>query len=473
LHAKRWWVLALCFICTFFTVMDLGIVVVALPSIGRVLHSGPDQVQWVVSGYALTFGIVPTIAGRLGDDFGQRPLLAVGICGFLAFSVVIGLAPNAMLLVVGRLLQGATGGLIQPQVVGLVHTMFSDARRGTAFSLIGLATATAAAAGPALGGLILVAGGPTLGWRLIFFINVPLCLTALVLCLSLVPRSVRERPSGRLDVRGIALLSVGLFGLLFPAIELNSHRDYRLPVIFIAAVVILTLLYRWEAGGARRTSSPLVDVGLFRITSYVNGVGIAFLYSAGYLAAPLLLTLFLQEGLDYSPLAAGLAALPVAVGAAVSAPLGGLLLRRVGRRLVVAGLSLFIAGTAGAAVSALIVSGLAPQHVGIALAVPLLVAGIGGGWVMHPNQALTLENIDAAHGSAAGGLIQAGQRLGGALGTAISSTVFYILVSLSAGHAAHGRARLYAHAFVGGSSVLLLVSVGALLLAIRDARQRR
>jgi MFS family permease len=214
-------------------------------------------------------------------------------------------------------------------------------------------------------------------------------------------------------------------------------------------------------------------VGLFRIRSFVNGAGIAFLYSAGYFAAPLLLSLFLQEGLGYPPLAAGLAALPIAAGAALSAPVGGRLLQRAGRRLVVAGLFLFVVGMATAAGTAVIVTGLAPHDVGIALAVPFLVAGIGGGWVMHPNQALTLENIDAAQGSAAGGLIQAGQRIGGAVGTAISSTVFYVLASMSAGHAGHARDRLYAHAFVGGSTVLLLVSVAALLLAGHDAHQRR
>ncbi|HJQ46789.1 MAG TPA: MFS transporter [Amycolatopsis sp.] len=469
-HSRRWWVLALCIICTVFTVLDLGIVVVALPTIAHTLDAGPDEVQWVVSGYALTFGIVPTIAGRLGDDFGQRPLLMIGITGFLAFSVLIGVAPNPSVIIVGRLLQGMTGGLIQPQVVGLVHRMFTDSRRGTAFGLIGLAAAVGTAAGPALGGLILSAAGPSLGWRLIFLVNVPITLIAIALCLAVVPRKVLDGRRRRLDVRGVVLLSSGLFAILFPAIEVNTHREVWLLPILAAAPLSLWLLYRWEAGGARERVSPIVDVDLFRSPRYRSGVGIAALYSAAYMSAPLLLSLFLQEGLGYSPFASGLAVVPVAIGAGLSAPLSGIMLRRVGDRVVSTGLGIFVLGLAGTALAALAVSGSAPGTVGLAIAGPLLVAGIGGGWVMHPNQALSLDDVDASRGSGAGGVIQAGQRLGGAVGTAVSSTAYFLVADLAASYSTRQGDEIHAWAFVAGVGCLTLCAVAAFVIAVRHAR---
>jgi len=473
LNPKRWWLLGLCLICTFMTVMDIGIAVVALPSIGHALRSGPDQVQWVISGYALTFGIVPTIAGRLGDDLGQRPVLAMGICGFSLLSLMSGLAPTALVLVTGRILQGATAGLIQPQVVGLVHRTFFGRERGTAFGLVGLATAIGTAAGPVLGGLILFAAGPGTGWRVLFLINVPFGCAALAMCLTLTARKPRKRPRVRLDVVGVILLSVGLFGLLFSAIELNTHIDYRLALIAVVALVILAVLYRWEAGGARRRGFPLIDVDLFGIPTYRNGVAIAFLYSAGYQAEPLLLTLFLQEGLRFTPLGAGLAAAPVAVGAALSAPLAGRLLQKAGRRLVVRGLVLFTAGTTLAAITAVAVTRVAPSLMGLAFIAPFFIAGIGGGWVLHPNQALTLEDIDVAHGSAAGGLIQAGQRLGGAIGTAVSSTVFYLIASTAGRLPGSAHDRIYSDGFAVASAMVAVFTAMGCVIAARDARNRR
>ena len=155
---RRWAALFVCVTALFMTLLDVSIVLVALPSIGRGIGAGPSQLQWVVSGYALAFGMVPIIAGRLGDDRGRRLMLLIGIAAFVVTSAMVGLAPTAGVLVVGRVLQGLAGGLINPQVSGLVQQLFPVHERGRAFGAIGTAVGVATASGP------VAAPQPTLCW---------------------------------------------------------------------------------------------------------------------------------------------------------------------------------------------------------------------------------------------------------------------------------------------------------------------
>src|SRR4051812_36322445 len=170
---RRWAALGVCVSALFITLLDVSIVAVALPSIGRDLHAGPSQLQWVVSGYALAFGMVPIIGGRLGDDRGRKRMLLLGIAGFVACSALVGLAPSPGVLIAGRVLQGLAGGLVNPQVSGLVQQLFPGHERGRAFGTIGAAVGTATAAGPVVGGVLIAVGGPDTGWRLCFLVNVP------------------------------------------------------------------------------------------------------------------------------------------------------------------------------------------------------------------------------------------------------------------------------------------------------------
>ena len=166
LDPRRWRALAVCVTALFTTLLDVSIVAVALPSIGRDTGADPAQLQWVVSGYALAFGMVPIIGGRLGDDRGRKRMLLIGIGSFAVCSTVVGLAPTAGILVAGRVLQGLAGGLVNPQVSGVVQQLFPLDERGRAFGVIGTVVGVATAAGPVVGGSIIALGGPTLGWRL-------------------------------------------------------------------------------------------------------------------------------------------------------------------------------------------------------------------------------------------------------------------------------------------------------------------
>jgi EmrB/QacA subfamily drug resistance transporter len=468
---RRWAALFVCVTALFMTLLDVSIVVVALPSIGRDIGAGPSELQWVVSGYALAFGMVPIIAGRLGDDRGRRVMLLVGIAAFVVCSAMVGLAPTSAVMIIGRVLQGVAGGLINPQVSGLVQQLFPRHERGRAFGAIGTAVGVATAAGPVIGGLIIAVGGEHLGWRLCFLVNVPIGITSFVLCRRLLPRDEPREHKRALDLPGVGLLTLGMFGVLFPIVQFDAHRDLRLLLIVAPALAVLFGFLTWERGSGRARGHPLIDTSLFRLRSYSSGVALAFVYFIGYTGTPLVLSLFLQLGLGFSPLHSGLTAAAYAVGTAISAPIGGRLVPRIGRKLLVGALVLFVVGVAGAAVTGLLAAGaVSNDTMTFVLAGPLLVAGFGGGSVITPNQALSLAEVDVSGGSTAGGMLQTAQRIGNATGSALGSAVFYAVAASAVGLTGDSRASHYGTAYASALGLAVLFGLGALALAVRDAR---
>jgi EmrB/QacA subfamily drug resistance transporter len=471
LDPRRWRALGVCVCALYITLLDVSIVNVALVPIGRATGAGPAQLQWVVSGYALAFGMVPIIGGRLGDDRGRRLLLQVGIASFVVFSAMVGLAPNPTVLVAGRVLQGFAGGLLNPQVSGLVQQLFPRWERGRAFGVIGTAVGVATATGPVLGGAILALGGPTYGWRLCFLVNVPIGIAALVLVRTWLPApEPRVGPARPLDLPGAALLAAGVFTLLLPAVQYDASHDLRLALLLVPALGLLGAFYAWERGPARRRGYPLIDLGLFRISSYADGIWLAVLFFCAYTGTPLVLALFLQEGLGYTPLQSGLTASAYAVGVTVASPVAGRLLPRLGARVLLGGLVLFTVGVAAAGLAGALAAGRVPAGaVALLLAVPLLLAGAGGGSVITPNQALSLSQVDAAGGSTAGGTLQTAQRIGNAIGAAVISAVFYA----ASRNPGPEREATYGHAYglaLGVSVVFALAATGLALRTLRHGR---
>lgn len=472
LDPHRWRALAICVSALFMTLLDVSIVNVALPSIGVSIGAAASQLQWVVSGYALAFGMVPIIGGRLGDDLGRRRMLLTGIATFVLTSAMVGLAPTAGVLIGARVLQGLAGGLVNPQVSGLVQQLFPQSERARAFGWIGVAVGVATASGPVLGGLVIFLGGTHLGWRLTFLINVPIGIVSFVLCRRWLPAAPPSRRRRRLDLPGAGLLAVGVFGVLFPAVQYDADHDIRLAVLLLPAAAVLAGFLAWERGPARRRGHPLIDTQLFRIRSYAAGLGLALLYFCAFTGLPLVLSLFLQDGLGYAALASGLTASAYAVGSACSAPIGGRLVPRLGRSLIVGALGLFALGVLGLLVVTFTVPGRVPDdRVWLYLAGPLLVTGLGAGGVITPNQALSLAEIDARGGSTAGGTLQTAQRIGSAVGTAILGAVFYANASHYA--TTHGAARAtgYGHAYGATLAASFAFTIAALALAGYDARR--
>ncbi|MDX6298766.1 MAG: hypothetical protein QOI51_2623 [Nocardioidaceae bacterium] len=459
--SRRWLALAVCCSALFMTLLDVSITNVALPSIGASTHASPAMLQWVVSGYTLAFGLVPVLAGRLGDDHGRRRMFLIGVSGFVVTSALSGLSPGAEPLVAARVLQGLCGGLINPQVSGLVQQMFSGRDRGRAFGMIGAIVGIGTAVGPLVGGALIALGGPSTGWRLVFFVNVPLGLAVIALARRLLPP---DRPLGRhrLDFAGAALLGLATFGVLVAAVEYDALRDARVAWLAVPAAVLGVCFFRREARLTRQHADPLVDLGLFREPSYTVGVLLALVFFCGMTGLPLVLALFYQQGLGYSALESGLGITAYAIGSVVVAPLAGRVVTRVGRPLVVGACLTF--GT-GALLLDIVVRDTQGANATVALAAPLFVMGIGSGAVITPNQTLSLANVDPVAGSTAGGVLQTAQRIGSAIGQAVIGATFFTALPQHADRLA-GGARDSAYAGALGRAVLVTLAFVAAALAL-------
>ena len=224
-----------------------------------------------------------------------------------------------------RLAQGATAGLLTPQNSGLIQMLFRGSERARAFGVFGFTVSTASALGPVLGGLIIAVAGEENGWRWLFLINLPIGVVAMAAVLRMVPRrSVERREKDvHIDVVGALLLGLAVLCLLFPVVRLESGA--RLPLVLLAGVPVFVYAFaRWERRLVRRGVPPLLDLTLLRgLPGYVNGLTVGTLYFTGFTGLILVVSVYLQEGLHYAPLAAGLLLMPFAVGSAVSAPIAG------------------------------------------------------------------------------------------------------------------------------------------------------
>ncbi len=458
-HDRRWPAFAVCLIASFMTLLDVSIVNVALPSLRIGLSASSSDLQWVSSGYALAFGLVLIAAGRLGDLRGRRTVFVVGLSLFTLASAVCGLAPTAGVLIAARLVQGAGGGLLQPQVSALIQQMFQGQERGRAFGLFGANVGLSTAVGPLIGGALIGLFGASEGWRAVFFVNVPVGLIAVPLAWKLLPKPDASRRNTSLDPVGVVLLGLGILFLLFPIVQEQS-AGARIWLLLAPAAVFLAAFVLWERRYGRHGHEPMVDLNLLRIGSYARGCLLGLLYFCGFTAVFFVFAQFLQEGHGYSPLHSGLTITPFAVGSGVSAFVSGRLINRLGRPLVVGGLVLVIAGFLA---THFVVQNV-DSHLELAVLIPLVVAGIGSGAVISPNLTLTLSEVPVAEAGTAGGILQTGQRLGSAIGIAAVGSLFFSRLAATKGD--WGSALATALLLCSGLTVL------ALVLALIDLRSR-
>ncbi|MFC4118341.1 MFS transporter [Nonomuraea zeae] len=448
--------LAVCLTAAFMSGLDVSIVNVALPSIRDGLHATEDGLQWTLSGYALTFGLLLVPAGRLGDARSRRTIFMWGVVLFTLSSAACGFAWSMNVLIISRLVQGLAAGMVNPQVSGLIQQMFRGHERGRAFGALGATIGVSTAAGPLIGGALVTAFGPDHGWRWVFLVNVPIGIVLLPLARKLLPAPqhtdrTEERRRESLDPVGVLLLGVGVAGLLLPFIQRHQWEGETKWLLIPAALVVLAGFVTWERFYWRE---PLVTLALFRKRSYSLGSIIALFYFAGFTGIFFIFTLYLQSGHNYSALMAGLSITPFALGSASASVVGGRLVSRAGRRLVAFGLTTVIVGLLATMAATALVPG---DKVGLATALPLLIAGMGSGLVISPNQAITLSEVPPEGGGSAAGVLQTGQRLGSAIGIAAAGTIFF--GSLSEG---------WATAFRHGLLVVLSSICIALAAAVYD-----
>ncbi|MEU6772551.1 MFS transporter [Streptomyces sp. NPDC046759] len=461
-HDRRWKALAVCLTAAFMTLLDTSIVNVALPSVERGLRASTADLSWVMSGYALTFGLALVPAGRLGDLRGRRQTFLAGLALFTLASAACGLSSDATWLVLFRLVQGASAGMIAPQTSALIQQMFQGPERARAFGMMGSTIGISTAVGPLAGGLLIQASGGVDGWRWVFYVNLPIGVAVFCAALKLLPRSLASpgRSEG-FDVPGVLLLGTGVLALMLPLVQEQQWQGHLKWALLPVSAGLLAAFWAWERHQGRHGRAPLVDLRLFSLRSFSLGALLSLVYFGGFTTLFFVYTLFLQNGMGYGALAAGLSSMPFAAGSAAGAAAGGRLVVRFGRKLVIAGLCTVAVGMLGVAAAVHWVPG---RGVAWAAALPLLAAGIGSGLTISPNTTLTLSLVPVRRGGAAGGVLQTGQRIGSAAGVAAVGSVYFA-------HLAHpgNPATALQYGLLTAIAIILL----ALALAFADLRERR
>jgi EmrB/QacA subfamily drug resistance transporter len=457
--------LIVCLVAAFMTLLDISIVTVALPSMERSLHMPAADVSWAVAGFALTFGLTLVPAGRLGDHYGRRRLFLIGLSLFAITAVLCGAAPDATVLVIGRLARGVAAGLLAPQVIGLMQQMYDGPRRGRAFGYYGATVGLSTAIGPLLGGVILQVFGVADGWRFVFYLSAPVVLVTLALAYKVLPADRPGRAPHAPDLAGALLLGLGIAAIMLPLLQATGTRAHPRFWLFAVGGALLTAFMFWERRLRSRGGYPLVNLRLLTIRSYSVGTMIAAAFYSGFTGIFLVITLFFQQGLGYSALQAALSTLIFTVGSAGSAIISGRIVHWAGRRTVVIGSGVAALGLAGAA---LVVYRWTGHDTPLILAAPLLVAGCGCGFVISANQTLTLQEITRADAGVAAGIYETGQRIGTALGTALASALFFGELARTYGdfHAAAGLGLVSPAVLVGVAFLIGLIDI------LRPVRRR-
>lgn len=451
------------------TLLDVSIVNVALPSIQQALGATASQIQWIVAGYSLTFGLMLVPAGRFGDVVGRRNMFLLGLAGFTASSLACGFAASAVVLTVLRLVQGVFAGIMNPQISALIQELFRGGERARAFGLFGMTIGVSTAVGPLLGGILVTAIGPEHGWRSVFLINVPIGLVLLPLAARILPRrTAGPRAAGGLglDLPGLVLIALMVVAMMWPFVTASSHPAGLAGApwwLLAVAAVLGAALVVWERREDGHGRPAVLPGTLVRNTGFVMGAALAAAYFAGFTSIFMVVTLYYQDGLHHSPLIAGLAQVPFALASAAAARWSGRHVIDLGRRLVIRGLVVMIVAVACLVVVAEIAS---PGVVQWVIPVLLAVAGWGSGSVISPNQTLTLAEIPTSLAGTAAGLLQTFQRLGGSVGLALLTTVYFARL------AAGGDRAAYAHALALSLALTAAILLIALGIGIADARRR-
>jgi EmrB/QacA subfamily drug resistance transporter len=439
-RAVRWAPLAVILCGTFVYVLDFFIVNVALPSIQRSLAASPAAIEWVVAGYGLTSASFLVTGGRLGDHYGRRRMFCAGLGAFTVASALCALAPDAGFLVAARLAQGVAAAVMAPNVLSILGTIYTGPARVKAISVYGMVMGVAAVAGQLVGGLLIAANLAGLGWRLVFWVNVPVGIAAIVLARRIVPESrtaVNAAVPGRLDLRGAALFTAALVAIVLPLLDGRADGWPAWSWACLAAGPVLLAVFAAHLRAmARSGRQPLLDPAIFRVRAFRAGLTCQVLFWCQQAASYLLLALYLQEGRGLSPTESGGVFAVLAAGYLATSFRAPALTMRFGRRVIAAGAVVAALGNA-----ALVAAVLAQADAGpvTALFPGLFLLGAGQGLCITPLTTTVLIHADASRAGSVSGALSTAQQVGNAIGVAVSGVVFYGLLGHGDGYAAAYR----------------------------------
>ncbi|MEU9335079.1 MFS transporter [Streptomyces sp. NPDC048290] len=461
---RRWFALAIVMTAAFMDLVDVTIVNIAVPSIQRDEGASFSQIQWITAGYALAFAAGLITGGRLGDIYGRKRIFLIGVAGFTVASALCGFAANPEMLVASRILQGGTAALMVPQVLAIVHATFPAHERGKVFGLFGAIVGLGAVSGPLLGALLTEWNLFGLEWRPIFLINLPVGVAALILGSRFISESKAPRAL-RLDMVGVVLVTAGLLMLVYP---LTHGRENDWPVWGFVSMAgslgVFAALVAYERRKSARDGSPLVELSLFKVKSFAAGIAVQTVFGVVLGVFFLVWTLYMQIGLGWSALRAGLTGVPFSVAVSVAAGVSvQKLVPRFGRKVLQAGAVTMAAGV----LLYLWESGRYGMDIASwQMALPLIVMGVGMGLIVAPLTDAVLSEVPREHAGAASGLMNTVTQMGNAIGLGLVSVVFFGVIDETVAPGALGAEYLdgfqNALGWVAGLLVLIFLVMFAL-----------
>ena len=433
-------VLAIVLTAVFMNLLDVSIVNVAIPSIQQDLTASFAQIQLVLAGYQLAFACLLITGGRLGDIFGRKRLFVLGMTVFTLGSLGCGVSGDPTLLILFRVVQGAGAGLMVPQVLATIQVTTPPRDRGRAFGLFGATIGIATILGPLVGGALIALDLFGTDWRMIFLVNIPVGVASVTAALRLLPET-KAPDAPRLDLLGALVVTLGLFLVVYP---LTEGREKGWPgwlvAMLVAAVPVLAVFVVLQRRKTAADASPLVLMTLFGNQSFRVGLVVSLVFFSGIPAFFFTFGLYLQIGLGFSALHAGLTGFPFALGTAIASSQSDRLARRLGKNLLRLGAGVL---SLSMVVNIVVVHSFGTGITSWDIAPFLLFSGLGLGCFIAPLTNLILAGIRGREAGSASGVLTTGQQVGGALGIAVVGIFFFGLLSGHAGAAAHAaRTRL-------------------------------
>jgi MFS family permease len=419
--SHRWWVLAIVVAAQFIFGVDAFVVNVAIPTIAVELHASTAQIESVIAIYLIAYATLIVTGGRLGDIYGTKPVFLAGVTGFTLTSLWCGLAQSGPELIAARLAQGATAALMVPQVLATLHLLFADHARSRAFGIYGIVLGLAGAAGFALGGILVTLDLGGLGWRTVFFVNVPFGIL-IVAAAHLVMPSVPRHAGTRLDVPGATVLFLGLLCLIGPLLfGRDLHWSPLVWFVMAAGVAIVAAFVRLERAIEKSGGMPLIDLSLLSDRSFMRGLAAAFFFFFANLSFYLIMTMFMQTALQIPPIKAGLVFVPLALTFVVASRLSSVRARHRGTLVLIEGCAIQIAGLAALALTVAFVA--TPSA--LMLASILMIFGYGQGLVMAPLSGVVLSSVKPASAGSGSGMYGTTAQIANAAGVAAIGAVFF------------------------------------------------
>ena len=433
--------------------LDSTIAQTAAPAIHRNLGGSYASLEWITAAYTLAMSATLLLGSRLGDAFGRRRVLLVGMAGFIVASVLCALAPSSSALIAGRAVQGALAAIMVPQGFGLIRDLFGDEGQQKAFGVFGPVMGLAAVAGPLLGGGLVDLDVLGTGWRAIFLVNVPIGLMAIAAGRRYLPRVAPTAPGLRLSAGSVLLAMAGSVALVYPLIEGQSLGWPAWSFGLVAAgAVTLGVFAAQQKRHARQGRTPLVEPSILRRRPYVAGLAVVVGFIGAMGGMMIALNVMFQVGLGFSPLACGAATVAIPVAAIGGSITSSALLARIGRGTMQIGI---VTMAVGLLVVDLVMRSANGGLTAWELAGPLAITGFGMGMVFVPMFDVILAGVSPHQVGSASGLLESVQQLATSLGIAVVGTVLF--GALGRGH---GPA-----AFVGAADHALLVAVAFLAAA--------